>query len=45
MTDELKTVMELGQLKGDNLEKMREMHLALNLPPEIVRYGWLRPNA
>jgi hypothetical protein len=33
--------MEFGQLKGDNLEKMRETHLALNLSPEI-RYGWIR---
>jgi hypothetical protein len=42
MSDELKTLMEFGQLKGDNLEKMRETHLALHLPPDIVRYGWIR---
>ena len=37
MSDELKTLMEFGQLKADNLEKIREMRLALNLPPEIGR--------
>ena len=45
MSDDLKTLMEFGQLKGDNLEKMRETHLALHLPPEIVRYGWIRTTA
>jgi hypothetical protein len=42
MSDDLKTLMEFGQLKADNLEKIRETYLALNLPPEIVRYGWIR---
>jgi len=42
MSDELKTLMEFGQLRGDNLAKMRETYLALHLPAEIVRYGWIR---
>ena len=42
MSDELKTLLEFGELAADNMEKIRETHLALNLPPEIMRYGWIK---
>jgi hypothetical protein len=43
MTEELKTVLEFGQLKmGDNLSKMRETYAALAVEPDHTRYGWIR---
>ena len=39
MTPELKTVLELGQLKGDNMSKMKETYAALNIEPSNTRYG------
>jgi hypothetical protein len=46
MTDELKTVLEVGQLKeGDNLSKMKETYAALAVEPDHTRYGWVRVRA
>ena len=43
MTPELKTVLEVGQLKkGDNLARMRETYTALAIEPDHTRYGWIR---
>jgi predicted TIM-barrel fold metal-dependent hydrolase len=43
MTEELKAVLEFGQLKqGDNLSRMKEMYTALALEPDHTRYGWIR---
>ncbi|MCI0460063.1 MAG: amidohydrolase [Gemmataceae bacterium] len=42
MTQELKTLLEVGQLKGDNLSKMKETYLALAIEPDHTRYGWMR---
>ena len=42
MTDELKTVLEFGQLRADNLTRMRETYLALAIEPQHTRYGWMR---
>mgnify|MGYP001604125465 CR=1 FL=1 len=42
MTAELKAVLEFGQLRADNLTRMRETYLALDLEPEHIRYGWMR---
>ena len=45
MSKELKTVMELPGYVARQMAKFREAHLALHLPPEIVRYGWIRTTA
>jgi hypothetical protein len=46
MTEGLKTVLELGQLKkGDNLSKMKETYAALGVEPDHARYGWIRVRA
>jgi hypothetical protein len=46
MTEELKTVLEFGQLKeADNLSQMRETYTALAVEPDHTRYGWIRVRA
>jgi hypothetical protein len=45
MTKELKTLLEVGQLKGDNMSKMKETYLALAIEPDHTRYGWMRVRA
>jgi hypothetical protein len=45
MTPELKTLLEFGQLKGDNMSKMKETYAALNIEPSNTRYGWMRVRA
>ncbi len=46
MTEELKSVLEVGQLKGaDNLSRMRETYAALAVEPDHTRYGWIRVRA
>jgi hypothetical protein len=45
MTPELKTLLEVGQLKGDNLSQMRQTYLALAIQPDHTRYGWIRTSA
>ena len=46
MTEELKTVLEFGQLKvGDNLSRMKETYAALAVEPDHTRYGWIRVRA
>ena len=42
MPDALKTVLEFDQLTADNMAKLRETYLALNLEPDHVRYGWIK---
>ena len=42
MSDELKTVLEFGQFTADNLSRLRETYMALNIEPDHVRYGWIR---
>jgi hypothetical protein len=43
MTEDLKTVLEFGQLEqADNLSRMRETYAALALEPDHTRYGWIR---
>jgi hypothetical protein len=43
MTEDLKTILESGQLKvGDNLSKMKETYAALAVEPDHTRYGWIR---
>jgi hypothetical protein len=42
MTDELKAVLEVGQLRGDNMTKMKETYAALAIEPDHTRYGWVR---
>ena len=39
MSNELKTVMEFGQFTADNMSKLRETYMALNIKPDYVRYG------
>jgi hypothetical protein len=45
MTKELKTLLEVGQLRGDNMSKMKETYLALAIEPDHTRYGWMRARA
>jgi hypothetical protein len=42
MTGELKTLLEFGQLRADNMSKMKETYIALAIPPDHTRYGWAR---
>jgi hypothetical protein len=42
MTDELKRLLEFGQLRADNLSRMRDTYIALAIEPNHTRYGWLR---
>jgi len=39
---ELTTLLEVGQLRGDNMSKMKETCLALAIEPAHTRYGWMR---
>jgi hypothetical protein len=45
MTKELKTLMEFGQLRGDNLSRMKETYQSLAIEPDHSRYGWMRMRA
>jgi hypothetical protein len=45
MSDKLKTTLEVGQLKADNMTKMKETYAALAIEPDNVRYGWMRVEA
>jgi len=45
MTEKLKGILEFGQLRADNLAKMRETYVALNIQPNLTRYGWMRAEA
>ena len=42
MTDKLKTLLEFGQLRADNMSKMKETYVALAIQPDHTRYGWMR---
>jgi hypothetical protein len=45
MSPELKTILEFGQLKADNMSKMKETYAALAIEPDNIRYGWMRVKA
>ncbi len=45
MTKELKTLLEFGQLKADNMSRMKETYAALAIGPDNTRYGWMRVRA
>ena len=45
MTKELKTLLEFGQLRADNMSKMKETYSALAIEPDHSRYGWMRVRA
>jgi len=45
MTKELKTLLEFGQLRADNMSRMKETYLALAIEPDHNRYGWIRVRA
>ena len=45
MTPGLKTVLEVGQLKKDDMSKMKETYAALAIEPDHTRYGWMRVRA
>jgi hypothetical protein len=45
MTKELKTLLEFGQLRADNMSKMKETYAALAIEPDHTRYGWIRAKA
>jgi hypothetical protein len=39
--EKLKTVLEFGQLRADNMAKMKETYVALAIEPDHTRYGWM----
>ena len=45
MSDKLKTVLEFGELKADNMSRMKETYAALAIEPDNIRYGWMRVKA
>jgi hypothetical protein len=45
MSPELKTLMEFGQLRSDNMQKMKDTYAALAIEPDHTRYGWMRTRA
>src|SRR5262245_22798136 len=45
MSSDLKTLLEFGQLKADNLSKMKETYATLAIDPDHIRYGWMRVSA
>src|SRR5262245_4222155 len=45
MKPDLKTLLEFGQLKADNMSKMKETYAALAIEPDNIRYGWMRVKA
>src|SRR5204862_1315902 len=42
MSEKLKAGLEFGQLRADNMAKMKETYIALTLERDHTRYGWLR---
>jgi hypothetical protein len=42
MSQELKSLLEFGQLKADNLSRMKETYAALAIQPDNIRFGWMR---
>jgi hypothetical protein len=34
--------LEFGQLRADNMQKMKETYVALAIEPDNIRYGWMR---
>jgi hypothetical protein len=42
MNQELKTLVEFGQLKADNMSRMKETYASLAIEPDHTRYGWIR---
>jgi len=45
MSPELKTLLEFGQLKADNMSRMKETYASLAIEPDHIRYGWIRERA
>jgi hypothetical protein len=45
MSGELKTLLEFGQLRADNMARMKETYIALAIQPDHTRYGWMRVKA
>jgi hypothetical protein len=45
MSGELKKVLEVGQLRADNMQKMKDTYAALSIEPDNIRYGWMRVKA
>jgi hypothetical protein len=41
MPEKLKTLLEVGQLKADNMSRMKETYIALAIEPDQIRYGWI----
>jgi hypothetical protein len=45
MSKELRNLLEVGQVRSDNMSKMKETYLALAIEPDNTRYGWMRVRA
>jgi len=45
MGQELKTLLGFGQLKADNMSRMKETYASLAIEPDHTRYDWIRENA
>jgi hypothetical protein len=42
MPEQLKTLLEFGQLRSDHMSRMKETYAALSIEPNLTRYGWMR---
>lgn len=45
MSQDLKTLLEFGQLKADNMSRMKETYATLAIEPDHRRFGWMRTKA
>jgi hypothetical protein len=45
ISEDLKTVLELGEPRADNMSRMKETYAALAIEPDHTRYGWVRVRA
>lgn len=45
MSNELKTLLEFGRFRADNLARLKDTCVALAIEPSLTRYGWIRAEA
>ena len=45
MSGELKTLLEFGEFRGDNMQRLKDTYAALAIEPNNTRYGWVRVRA
>ena len=45
MSEDLKTILELGEPRADNMSRMKDTYANLAIEPDHTRYGWIRVRA